>query len=92
MYDQSPFTVKWLQDDGNVMMFPARLISITPLDLAPGQPDVPRGIQRAPKVMEFDSGDGSGVRHSIDSGIVYVMNQNGKTVDAYHFHLRNEAG
>ncbi|AGH16002.1 hypothetical protein DVVG_00016 [Dunaliella viridis virus SI2] len=81
----SPFTIKWILEDGATTLFPAAAVTTVPAETS-DDPDQkpPHGIAMPPVRLEFDSGDGRGVRSSIDRGTVYVMNQNGKTVDTFH--------
>jgi len=78
----APFTIKQIHTDGAVSLFPASSLISVPV---PGRENPPRGIAHTPLRIEFDLGEGSGVRGSIDTGVVYVINQNGKTVDTFHF-------
>jgi len=78
----APFTIKQVHTDGAVSLFPAAYIVSVPM---PNRGNPPRGIAHTPIRLEFDLGDGSGVRGTVATGVAYVLNQNGKTVDVFHF-------
>ena len=72
----STFAIKHLMTNGSWAIYPARaiLVVVDP-KIIPS-----RGVCGNPMRVEFDDAD-SDVRSSINTGIVWVMNPNGKTVD-----------
>ncbi|MFC4731715.1 hypothetical protein [Salipiger abyssi] len=80
----APFTIKHITPDGDTFLCPAAIITCIGSPI-PGGPA--RGIALPPKKIEFDMGRGDGLKGSVSTGVVYVLNQNGKTVDTYHFPL-----
>lgn len=71
-----PFTLKWmLPNDGGFCLMPAMAVSV----IVRG--DSTHYAQR----LEFDNGDGTGVRSTITGGRVYVLNQGGKTIETVQF-------
>lgn len=76
---QNTFTLKWEMPEGGTSYFPALAVSLRPLTGVP-----PEEGRKYPQCLEFDNGDGSGVRASMDRGCVYILNHTGKTIDAIH--------
>lgn len=75
-------TVKWAMPSGDVTIFPAGAVAIIGgKEMAPGD------ARKYPSRVEFDTGDGSDVRATIDGGTVFVMNSEGKTIDVVHLGL-----
>lgn len=64
------FSILWIAGNGSEMVYPAREISFTPADEAVSKT----------ATISFYSGD---VHCSIDSGRVFVMNEQGATVRRY---------
>lgn len=83
--EQPMFTIKQVTENGSVYLWPATRARIIGQGLIePGQ----RGIEDAPKVLEFESEDG--IAMSINSGTAYIMNSTGRTVQTVHFPFHNE--
>lgn len=71
------FTIKWKHDNGSEALWQGSNINYTPAKEN-------RGSGKA--VLTFDLGPETGNSTcSIDSGVAYVMNEQGKTVADYHF-------
>lgn len=78
---QAPnFTIKHETKTGDVILWPCTFVGIVGGDeMEPGE------SVKYPKRVEFDRSDG--IRGTIDSGRVYVMNSAGKTVEVVHLGL-----
>lgn len=77
------FTVKWIAQNGEEMIYAAKNISYSPPagDDRIGGTGGPAPVMKA--TVSFDLADGTDVHCSLDSGDVYVMNAFGKTVANY---------
>jgi hypothetical protein len=75
----SPFTIKHILDNGAVNLWAASWVESVPVEVEGG---AQRGVASLTRRLNFASNDD--VICSIDNGVVYVMNETGKTVDTYH--------
>lgn len=78
-------TVKWVQSDGGASWFPTDAVVAIPSERVGGR--LPIGVMRFIDRVEFARSDDSGVRASISSGTVYIMNAAGKTIDTIQLGL-----
>lgn len=71
-----PFTIKHVMTNGNVMLWPAvNVKQVSSIDMTN---DPYQGVEGAPERVEFDRANGE--FGSIDTGVCYIMNSQGKTV------------
>ena len=70
------FTVKWIASNGAHHIYSAKAVSFTPPD-----------ADRPKPMVSFYDNDGD-VHCTLDTGEVYVMNANGKTVSNYVLETR----
>ena len=74
------FTVKWQNENGTVHLWSAESVSIT----QPGRDD---GGEYRPMLVCFGSETIENM--TIDSGTVYIMNQQGRTIERVYLDLRS---
>lgn len=78
-----PFTIKWMRD-GGISYFSCVGINV---EYRPSEYILPPGVKGMPAKMDFDTGE-DGFTGSIDSGVVYILNATGKTIDTINFPLK----
>lgn len=82
MMNSNSLTVKWVHNDGGASWFLTNAVMAIPTDHTGVH--LPPGTLGFIDRVEFDRGDGTGVRASIDRGTVYILNAAGKTIDTIH--------
>ena len=80
------FTLKWLMDSGITHYYQAANFTVIPQTV--DDPNRPSDITGLPKAIHFV--DASGLQCGIDSGVVYVMNDKGTTIDKLILTVREQ--
>lgn len=77
------FTIKWLMPAGYTHFYQAGNLTVIPQTV--DDPNRAFDVMASPKSVNFT--DATGLECSIDSGVVYILNDKGTTIDKVAFPL-----